>query len=108
MVVVTVEDFDVHAGFGHTAGEQAELARYVLLQALNEHVSFGEDADARGFERGSSGGAVFDEEVSDAFAARRPRRRRPRRSRRRGPEPHPFLPKRLGGFPGRLIGLSSF
>ena len=50
MVVVAVENFDIDAGFGHPAREQAELAGDILLEALDEDFPFLDEADARGFK----------------------------------------------------------
>jgi hypothetical protein len=73
MVVIAVQDFDVHAGLGHSAREQAELAGDILLQPLNDDVPFCEDADAGRFEGTSGGRAINEEKVGDASAVNHPR-----------------------------------
>nr|WP_161668814.1 hypothetical protein [Kallotenue papyrolyticum] len=62
--MVTVQNFDVHAGLSHKAREQAKLTRHVLLQALNEHFAFLEDLDACGLECPAGGSSVRKEEMS--------------------------------------------
>ncbi|MDP1861950.1 MAG: hypothetical protein Q8K82_25040 [Gemmatimonadaceae bacterium] len=72
MIMVTVQDFDVDARFGHSAREQTELTGHVLLQSLNEHFPFREDLDASRFQRLASGRSVREEEMGYALAVRDP------------------------------------
>ena len=108
MVVIAVQYFDVHAGFGHAAREQSELARDVLLESANDDFSFLDYPDAGCFERGSGSRAVGEKEVSDSCALGNPGPAPFDAHAGAGPGPHPSRPKRLDGFPGRLIGLSLF
>ncbi len=68
MGVVAVERFDVDARLGHLPGELAELARFVLLQSLDEHVPLLQDSDAGPFQRLASGASILEEEVRDPAA----------------------------------------
>jgi hypothetical protein len=72
MVMIAVEDFDVDACLGHPAREQTELAGDVLLQALNENLSFRKHADSGRFESRFSGGSVREKEMGDASAIDNP------------------------------------
>src|SRR6266850_2232659 len=68
IVVIAVKDFDVDAGFGHQSSDLSELAWLSLVQALNQHLSLSENADACGLQRRAGGCSVFEEEVSGAIA----------------------------------------
>ena len=39
MIVIAVKRLDVNAGFGHHSSNLSELARFLLVQALNEYLS---------------------------------------------------------------------
>jgi NADH dehydrogenase FAD-containing subunit len=58
--VVAVKDLDVHTRFGHPARNLAELARFGLVQPLDEHVSRFQNANPRCFERRASGGPIHE------------------------------------------------
>jgi len=67
MIVIAVEGLDVDACFTHQSRELAELARFPLIQALHEHLPFGEDANAGSLQRGARGRSIVEEEVSNAL-----------------------------------------
>ena len=66
--VIAVENFDVHSSFGHPAGELAELARFGLMQLLDEDFALVQYFDAGRFQHTSGGSFVFEEKVCDALA----------------------------------------
>jgi len=72
MIMVAVQDFDADASFSHPAREQAELTGHVLLQSLNKHFPFREDADASPFQCPARSGAVREEKMGNALAANDP------------------------------------
>ncbi len=69
MVMVAVQDFDVHAGLGHPSCNHAELTGDCLFQALYEHLSFCHHADANAFKGCAGCGCVLEEKMSYAIVS---------------------------------------
>jgi hypothetical protein len=63
MGVVTVDNFYVHTCLGHASRYLAELPRFILIQALDEHFANGQYSNAGGFKRLARDCAILDEEV---------------------------------------------
>ena len=63
--MVAVQNLDVHARMGHGPAEQAQLTRPVLVEALHQNLSDGDDRDACCLERRTRKLTVRHEEVSD-------------------------------------------
>ena len=74
--VVSVEHLDVHPGIRHAPAQPAELARSILVQALDQHIAHGQHPDADGRERGSRRLAILEEEKRVRFIFLRPDRAR--------------------------------
>lgn len=72
MVVVAVQDFDVDAGIGQSTTELAELARLLLIEALNEDSAARSHRHPCLFQSGASHRAVIDKEVRDAHVGDEP------------------------------------
>ena len=67
MIVIAVKDLDVDSCFGHQSSDLSELAWFPLVQTLNEHFPFSENADAGGLQRRAGGCSIIEEEVGNAL-----------------------------------------
>jgi hypothetical protein len=72
MVMVTVQDFDVHPRVSHLPSEKPKLTRNFLLQALNENLSFSENPDSGCVERLARCGSVGEQEMRYAATVYHP------------------------------------
>jgi hypothetical protein len=70
--VVAVNDLDIYAGVGHTAGYLSQLAGLVLPQPLDKNLADAEDFDTNGFESLSGCVAVFEKKMHIALAVNNP------------------------------------
>jgi DNA mismatch repair protein MutS2 len=70
IIVVAVKYFDVDSGLGHSACELTDLARFVLIQPLDEYIAYFHHTDACRLQRFARRSAVMKEEMCDAFAVR--------------------------------------
>jgi hypothetical protein len=73
MVVVAVEDLNVHSGLGHPPAQRTELTRDSLHQLQDDHVTFLMNETASRFESVARCHAVLKQKMSDAGPADNPR-----------------------------------
>src|SRR5258705_6937289 len=66
MIVIAVENLDVHAGIGHPAREEPQLPRNALLQTHDHHLPHREHPDPGRFQRVTSDGTIREEEMRRA------------------------------------------
>jgi hypothetical protein len=66
--MIAVLHLDIDSGIGHSSRYFAELSGHLLIQAEREDIADGRYSDACGFEGGSSGAAVLDQEMRYANA----------------------------------------
>ena len=63
VIVVAIQDFDVDARRGHTAGDFAELAGLRLVQTLDQHIAHRQHANSCGFESFTGVRAIFEQKM---------------------------------------------
>ena len=68
MIVIAVNGLDVDACFSHQSSYLSELARFLLIQTLNQHLSFCDHAYARSLQRRAGRCPIVEEKVGNAFA----------------------------------------